>query len=270
MTKRTPSLIQKKEGEAALFMEEVLKSLKPGAAVLDAGCGSGSFVHSEYPGLRVVSLDVAFPVPDPQGREPKNFVLGSAERMPFGESSFDFLVLNYVLEHVSDAAATIAECSRVLRPGAFLYAALPRASSFDDRFYRFAGYFAKYVLLKLKKRLEHQQRFDFVSLNRDLYRNGFRLLCFCECPSGYTWMNDARVKKLQRPFLKTLTFVKRRLGIDLFKESNYLTLFEYVGLTGVRPVTHICAECGMPLVAEGTPVETPWSCPHCGSENVHS
>ena len=36
---------------------------------------------------------------------------------------------------------------------------MPRAAAFDDRLYRFAGYFAKYALMKFKKRVEHQQRF---------------------------------------------------------------------------------------------------------------
>ena len=39
-----------------------------------------------------------------------------------------------------------------------------RAAAFDDRLYRFAGWFAKVALLKFRKRLEHQQRFDLAGL----------------------------------------------------------------------------------------------------------
>jgi len=270
---KTASRVERKDGEAALFIEEVLGSLAPGAQVLDAGCGAGSFAHSRFPELKVVSLDLKSPPAAKESSRPVNFIAGSVERMPLSNSSFDFVVLNYVLEHVFDADATVTESSRVIKPGGFLYAALPRASSFDDRFYRFAGYFAKFALLKFGKRLEHQQRFDFASLNRTFYRNGFRLLSFCECPSGYTWMNDPRVKRFHKGFLRVLTFLKHRLKIDLFRDSNYLTLYEYAGLKGLRGVTDVCALCGMPSVREwgsrDGSQDVSWLCPYCGERNAH-
>jgi SAM-dependent methyltransferase len=266
---KTASMVERKDGEATLFIEEVLDSLISGAQVLDAGCGAGSFAHSRFPELNVVSLDIKTTAAVKESSRPVNFIRGSVECMPLSNSSFDFVVLNYVLEHVSDADATVAESSRVLKPGGLLYAALPRASSFDDRFYRFAGYFAKFALFKFGKRLEHQQRFDFALLNRTCYRNGFRLLSFCECPSGYTWMNDPRVKKFHRAFLMVLTFLKLRLKIDLFRDSNYLTLYEYVGLRGLRRVTDVCALCGMPSVRERGSQDLAWLCPYCGEKNIH-
>ena len=277
----TLSRIERKETEAPLFIEEVLGSLPAGAFILDAGCGAGSFAHAKYPSLRIVSLDVNAPAPlpaaaagagaDPRGRDarPRNFVLGDVERLPFRESLFDFVVMNYVLEHLYDAERAVGEASRVMKHGGLFYAALPNSRSFDDRFYRFAGYFAKYFLLKFRKRLEHQQRFDFLSLNATFYAAGFRLLSFAECPSGYTWMNDPRVRRWHAGFLRALSLLKRGLGIDLFRGSNYLTLYEYVGPEGLRRVTHVCAVCGMPLVREKEGSVAPWLCPYCGAENVH-
>ncbi|MBN1504071.1 MAG: methyltransferase domain-containing protein [Candidatus Eisenbacteria bacterium] len=283
----TLSRIQRKENEAPLFIEEVLSSLSPGAVVLDAGCGAGSFSHAAFPALRVVSLDVKTPRPvprgpdgaaaDPRGRDdsPRHFILGDVESLPLAASQFDFVVMNYVLEHLTDPKKSVSEAARVMKPGGLLYAALPNSRSFDDRFYRFAGCFAKYFLLKFRKRLEHQQRFDFLSLNRILYEAGFRLVSFAECPSGYTWMNDPRIRRWHVAFLRALTFVKTNLGIDLFSGSNYLTLYEYAGPAGLRRVTHVCAVCGMPLVWEKEGLVRRsrgagrWVCPYCGAENVH-
>ncbi len=279
----TLSRIQRKETEEPLFIEEVLDALPSGAAVLDAGCGAGSFAHARFPSLCVVSLDVKTPKSlrtgpdgaaggaDPRGRDasPRNFVLGDVERLPFAASAFEFVVLNYVLEHLSDAEMAVAEAARVMRPGGFLYAALPNSRSFDDRFYRFAGYFAKYFLLKFRKRLEHQQRFDFLSLNETFYAAGFRLRSFAECPSGYTWMNDPRIRRWHFGFLRALTCLKRTLGMDLFRGSNYLALYKYAGPNGLRRVTHVCAVCGMPLVREGEVAQTGWLCPYCGAANFH-
>jgi SAM-dependent methyltransferase len=90
-----------------------------------------------------------------------------------------------VFEHVTELAACADECLRVLKPGGLLYVSVPRAAAFDDRFYRFAGYFAKYALLKFKKRIEHQQRFDFASLLALFYERGFVLEGFSLVPRGF-------------------------------------------------------------------------------------
>jgi len=270
----TLSVVQRGRDEAPLFIEEVLISLQKGDVVLDAGCGAGSFLHSKFPALFVISVDMKRPDTSVSSRIaprplPPNFVIADVERLPVKASCIDFVVLNYVLEHVSDADATVVEASRVLRRCGLLYAALPNSRSFDDRFYRFAGYFAKYFLLKVRKRLEHQQRFGFLSINRLFYGKGFRLLSFCECPSGYTWMNDPRIRRSHASFLKALSFLKNTFKIDLFSKSNYLTLYQYVGTSGIRTVTHVCAYCGMQLLREKDRSADPWKCPYCGLQNVH-
>jgi demethylmenaquinone methyltransferase/2-methoxy-6-polyprenyl-1,4-benzoquinol methylase len=44
-------------------------------------------------------------------------VESSAERLPFGEASFDHLTVTYLLRYVDDPAETLAELARVVRPG---------------------------------------------------------------------------------------------------------------------------------------------------------
>ncbi|MHB8451281.1 MAG: class I SAM-dependent methyltransferase [Mycobacteriales bacterium] len=44
-------------------------------------------------------------------------VVGQAERLPFGDGSFDALTFTYLLRYVADPAATLRELGRVLRPG---------------------------------------------------------------------------------------------------------------------------------------------------------
>jgi demethylmenaquinone methyltransferase/2-methoxy-6-polyprenyl-1,4-benzoquinol methylase len=48
------------------------------------------------------------------------FVEGRAEALPFEDASFDALTVTYLLRYVDDPGATIAELTRVVRPGGTL------------------------------------------------------------------------------------------------------------------------------------------------------
>jgi len=52
---------------------------------------------------------------EPDGRV--QLIEGQAERLPFGDASFDGLTVTYLLRYVDDPAATVAELARVVRPG---------------------------------------------------------------------------------------------------------------------------------------------------------
>jgi SAM-dependent methyltransferase len=89
-----------------------------GARILDIGCGLGVYVRKlrEFSD-RVYGIDIdgkrlregAATTPGP--------LLGVGERLPFRANVFDAVVLNEVIEHVRDDAATIGEALRVLTPG---------------------------------------------------------------------------------------------------------------------------------------------------------
>ena len=55
--------------------------------------------------------------------------LGSVERLPFGDASFDAAVAMGVLEYLEDRAAGLAEIARVLRPNGVLVATVPSCVS---------------------------------------------------------------------------------------------------------------------------------------------
>jgi demethylmenaquinone methyltransferase/2-methoxy-6-polyprenyl-1,4-benzoquinol methylase len=46
--------------------------------------------------------------------------VGSADRLPFADASFDAVMFSYLLRYVDDPAATVAELARCLRPGGTL------------------------------------------------------------------------------------------------------------------------------------------------------
>ncbi|MEP7027371.1 MAG: methyltransferase domain-containing protein [Candidatus Eisenbacteria bacterium] len=251
-----------------VFLREITAELPAGSRVLDAGCGPGSWNYAETPELRIDGFDVLPIRPARPWQRGVNWFRGDLARLPIRDHVYDALLVHYVFEHITELSACADECLRVLAPGGLLYVSVPRASAFDDRFYRFAGYFAKYALMKFRKRIEHQQRFDFTSLVSLFYERGFVLEGFALVPAGFSWLNDPRTQPLQAAFISGLGAIKRWTGLDLFRDANFVCRFRHVDRVGLRRVTHVCRSCGEQSIV--TPPEPPpeaWPCPFCGVEN---
>lgn len=96
-----------------------LLPVAPGARVLDVATGTGLVARelARRRRVRVVGLDRSLEM---LARATGRRIAGRAERLPFGDATFDAVVFTYLLRYVEDPAATIAECARVLRPGGAL------------------------------------------------------------------------------------------------------------------------------------------------------
>jgi ubiquinone/menaquinone biosynthesis C-methylase UbiE len=100
-----------------------------GMRLLDVGCGFGAkaiFYALETPVRGVVGLDLsaeriekarAWARERDVPAERLRFDVGDGRRMPFDDGSFDLLLSEDMIEHVTDVPAFLAECRRVLRPG---------------------------------------------------------------------------------------------------------------------------------------------------------
>jgi len=256
--------------QPALFLRELIADARAGSAVLDAGCGPGSWDYATRTDLAITSFDIKYPPGPPAPAPHLRIFRGSLEALPLRSGTYDLTICHYVLEHVTQLAPCIDELVRVTRPDGTLYLSVPRAAAFDDRLYRFAGYFAKYALGKFKKRIEHQQRFDFDGLVRAFAVRGMGLVSYARVPAGFSWMNDARTKSLQGPFTDTLAALHRGTGVDLAADANFVMTFRR-GANGtpvVRRVTHVCRECGeLSVLDPPRPWPRTWMCPYCGRPN---
>ena len=87
-----------------------LETLVDGRIVLDVGCGQGK--HRD-----IVIAGGGFWI----GIEPfvggAHSIGGSAEKLPFRDSSIDTIIMDSVLEHIPDVGAAFNEVARVLKPG---------------------------------------------------------------------------------------------------------------------------------------------------------
>lgn len=86
----------------------------PPGRVLDLGSGTGA-AAPVLAGREVVALD---PVPEMLALSPLPLrVVGTGERLPFADGSFDGVFSAYVFRNLVSVEETLAEIARVLRPG---------------------------------------------------------------------------------------------------------------------------------------------------------
>jgi SAM-dependent methyltransferase len=111
-------------------VHEILRNLGPGQRVLDIGSNAGSFPSDVGPFL-AIRADL-----DRPSRLAPNFAQSDAAHLPFPGGAFDAVISNHSLEHFDDLAGSLAEIGRVLKPTGALYIAVPDASTFCDRLYR--------------------------------------------------------------------------------------------------------------------------------------
>jgi len=85
------------------------------ASVLDVGSGKGQLqdVVTNYTGLDISAAVVK--------HYHKRFVAGTATAMPFADNEFDAAWSIWVLEHIPNPEAALAEIRRVVKPGGLLY-----------------------------------------------------------------------------------------------------------------------------------------------------
>lgn len=143
---------------------------RPDSIVADVGCGKGGFLaHLKSAGYgRLCAVEV-----DPRCAEiareqhGADVRVGSADQIPFADSSIDVLVAAQVMEHLDDVHKSLKECYRVLRPDGLLLIEVPDTSRYaTTRLYDFA-----WVAL-----MEHVNHFTPHSLAQVLQSEGFQVI----------------------------------------------------------------------------------------------
>lgn len=115
------------------FVNELLSSVAPRSVVFDVGCGNGLWMQQVAARTQVVGLDLSSPLlVGARARAARPVVCGDARRLPFSARSADAVLMLWMLYHVSDKRAALAEVARVLRPGGRLIASTNAPSEVGD------------------------------------------------------------------------------------------------------------------------------------------
>jgi SAM-dependent methyltransferase len=122
-------------------------SARPGHAVVNVGAGQGTFSQLlEAHGFEVTSVD---PLPEAiellRARVRGPVLAGTAESLPFEDTSFDAAVLGEVLEHLDDDLAGLREVARVVRPGGAVAISVPANPDWFGPSDEWAGHRRRYT-----------------------------------------------------------------------------------------------------------------------------
>ncbi|MEX1255498.1 MAG: class I SAM-dependent methyltransferase [Dehalococcoidia bacterium] len=132
--------------------------LKPGARILDVGCGTGRHLLelSRYP-VDLVGVDMSredlrktwYMFLITANEQPVNatleLIVGGGEGLPFPDGAFDRVMCTETLEHVPDDGAVLRELLRVLKPDGILVISVPDEYSerllwsLSERYYNTPG-----------------------------------------------------------------------------------------------------------------------------------
>ncbi|MGE0564818.1 MAG: class I SAM-dependent methyltransferase [Pseudolabrys sp.] len=97
-----------------------LGRFRPGARVVDLGCGSGVFTDVLHKrGFDSTGVDLSPRLVSVARRSHPDieFIEGDVERLPFPDASFDGVLLSGLVHHLPDRSRCAAEVFRILKPG---------------------------------------------------------------------------------------------------------------------------------------------------------
>lgn len=131
--------------------------------LLDVGCGTGNLAAV----FACHGFDVAGLEPSPTAAEhARRFGVpvhvGTLESAPWPEASFDAIIFNHSLEHISDPSGAVAAALRLLRPGGTITIAVPNFGSWHRR-----AFGSAWFQLDLPRHLQHFDRASLVLMLRE-------------------------------------------------------------------------------------------------------
>ena len=137
------------------------------AAILDVGCAAGGFLRylhgRQFQNLSGIEKTAAY-ADRAIADTPFEIKQGDAEAIPFEDQSFDFVLLDQVLEHLVNPSKAFEEAGRVLKKEGIFCIGVPDASRYDQQ------YFFDYYWFLLR---EHIQHFDLEHLKNLGRQHGF-------------------------------------------------------------------------------------------------
>ncbi len=108
------------------------EAFSPGHRLLEIGVGSGSFLNAaRQTGYEVMGCDLSIPICQRIGRMYHIPMHSEHLATLAGESRFDVVVMNHVLEHVNQPIELLRDVHRLLAPGGIVHIAVPNVGCWE-------------------------------------------------------------------------------------------------------------------------------------------
>ena len=177
-----------------------------GQALLDIGCGTGrySIQLAEAYGLQLTGVDVSEKMLNQASEKHPSgvWLLKPIEEAGFGDGSFDFILMSYVIHHLKNYPRTLSDCNRYLRPSGALFIVTDSHEQFRN------SYYDRLVPRILEIDLN---RFpDIATLCGKLTRIGFKVdVTELSKRNTVSCIRDVEdiVEKIRRRYVSTLTYL---------------------------------------------------------------
>jgi SAM-dependent methyltransferase len=118
--------------DSSQLWSEVQSHLRPGARVLDLGCGPRDQAPcAAHQGYSYIGIDYSGTAAD---------LLADAHSLPFPDSSFDCVFSYAVLEHLHSPAVALGEIRRVLKPGGMYIGTVSQGEPFHDSYFHMTAW----------------------------------------------------------------------------------------------------------------------------------
>lgn len=124
-------------------LQKLLGDFK-GKKILDVGCGAGGFVIAAMkkkllaygidPAKKAIEICEQKAIDNHLPK--RNFLIASAEKIPFKDNTFAIVYCFTVLEHVNDVEKSVSEIIRVVKKGGKIYINTPNSLSFYEGHYK--------------------------------------------------------------------------------------------------------------------------------------
>lgn len=204
--------------------------MQPGNKILDVGCAMGGFLdflgQQGFGGLSGVDTTKTY-VDAARKKSKYTIKLGSAEALPFGDASFDAIVMEQVLEHLVNPIKAFREAKRTLKENGLLCIGVPDASRYAER--RFFDFY--WLLLR-----EHIQHFDVEHLEYLGKNNGFELLDYRQ--TAHAVMSDRMIMPNLTAIFKKSAAIHRGSGTFSGGAALKRGMMDYVnGEKSIRQTT---------------------------------
>lgn len=250
---------------SVLGLARFLKAIKgKNGKVLEVGCGTGTFLRSvkEYrPDLELFGCDIsqtAINLAKENNQYPIHFETADALSLPYGDESFDVVVMMDVLEHLPNTKKALEEVRRILNKGGIFHLLVPCEANFFSLYWfmwkmnlggnlkrKYAGHIQRLATNDVRKLLRDcdfsfvKQSFSFHGLGQiyDIFFDYLPRLFQKSVPFSSHRQNCLSIKvtllrslKERGTFLTIWLILGRAVEIAAYYESVALKYFTAPGL----------------------------------------